>query len=155
MRIMSKMNRLVAALIHRGRGPQRLVLLLTTTGRKSGLPRVTPLQFEEVGGDYYLGSARGTQADWYRNVQADPCVQIEVQGRKLSGVAEAVNDPSRVADFLAMRMERHPLMIGMITHIEGLPLRFSRADLERFSAGKALVIVRIERESPRSEARQK
>ena len=35
-----------------GLGPiyGRLVLLLTTTGRKSGLPRVTPLQYEEVNG---------------------------------------------------------------------------------------------------------
>jgi hypothetical protein len=48
-----------------GLGPLvgRLVLLLTTTGRKSGLPRVTALQYEEVAGAIYLGSSRGTQAE--------------------------------------------------------------------------------------------
>jgi len=41
-------NRLMKALYAVGLGPVvgRLVLLLTTTGRKTGLPRVTPLQYE-------------------------------------------------------------------------------------------------------------
>ena len=43
-----------------GLGPLigRHVLLLTTTGRKSGLRRVTPLQYEEIDGVFYIGSAR-------------------------------------------------------------------------------------------------
>ncbi|NTW11772.1 MAG: nitroreductase family deazaflavin-dependent oxidoreductase, partial [Anaerolineales bacterium] len=32
----------------RGFGPARVVLLLTTIGRRSGLPQVTPLQYEQV-----------------------------------------------------------------------------------------------------------
>ena len=49
-----------------GLGPiyGRLVLLLTTTGRKSGLHRVTPLQYEEIEGKIYVGAARGQKADW-------------------------------------------------------------------------------------------
>ncbi|HUS79158.1 MAG TPA: nitroreductase/quinone reductase family protein [Patescibacteria group bacterium] len=39
----------------------RMVLLLTTTGHKTGLPRVTHLQYEEVDGAYYVGSMRGTR----------------------------------------------------------------------------------------------
>lgn len=35
----------------------RIVLLLTTTGRKSGRPRVTPLQYEEIDGIIYLNLA--------------------------------------------------------------------------------------------------
>jgi hypothetical protein len=50
----------------------RLVLLLTTTGRRSGLPRVTAQQYEELDGDIYLGSSRGTSADWVKNVLAHP-----------------------------------------------------------------------------------
>ena len=49
----------------------RFVLLLTTIGRKSGLPRATPLQYEEVDGQYRIASARGTEADWYRNILAN------------------------------------------------------------------------------------
>ena len=49
----------------------RMVLLLTTIGRKSGLPRITPLQYEEIDGAYYVASARGAQADWFRNIKME------------------------------------------------------------------------------------
>jgi deazaflavin-dependent oxidoreductase (nitroreductase family) len=60
-----------------GLGPiiGRLVLLLTTRGRKTGLLRVTPLQYEQIEGKYYVGSAFGTRTDWYRNILADPGVR--------------------------------------------------------------------------------
>ena len=38
----------MAANYKRGIGPTGIVLLLTTTGRKTGLPHQTPLQFEIV-----------------------------------------------------------------------------------------------------------
>ena len=48
---MKSLNARVAANYKRGFGPSRAVLLLTTTGRISGMPRITPLQFEKVDGD--------------------------------------------------------------------------------------------------------
>jgi deazaflavin-dependent oxidoreductase (nitroreductase family) len=131
-----------------GLGPLvgRLVLLLTTTGRKTGLPRVTPLQYEEIDGAFYLGSSRGQKADWFRNIQANPHVEIRVKSRRLRGVAEAVTDPARVADFLALRLERHPKMIGAILQREGLPAQPDRAQLEAYAAKLALVVVRPEAE---------
>ncbi len=56
-----------------------IVLLLTTTGRTSGLPRITPLQFEESGGLIYVSAARGQNADWFRNLQADPHVEVRIK----------------------------------------------------------------------------
>jgi len=49
-------NRFMKFLYSIGLGPLvgRIVLLLTTTGRKTGLLRVTPLQYEEVDGVYYI-----------------------------------------------------------------------------------------------------
>ena len=35
-----------------GRIIGKIILLLTTTGRKSGMKRVTPLQYEQIGADY-------------------------------------------------------------------------------------------------------
>ena len=140
-RIMRGMNRRVARLIARGLGPRQLVLVLTTTGRKSGLPRPTPLQFEEIDGAYYVGSARGERADWYRNVLADPCVQVQARGRNFPAFAETVDDAERVADFLAIRLKRRPVMIGLVMRLEGLPLRYRRADLVRFAREKTLVIL--------------
>jgi deazaflavin-dependent oxidoreductase (nitroreductase family) len=141
-RLMKKVNPLVSRNYQKGIGPGRAVLLLTTTGRKSGLPRVTPLQFEEVDEEYYLGSARGAKADWYRNILANQEVEVQIQEHRFHGIAESVCDPGRVADFLALRAKRHPLFIGLLMRLEGLPWRYNRLDLERFAAQKTLVIIR-------------
>lgn len=119
----------------------RLILLLTTTGRKSGLPRVTPLQYEEIDGDYYVGSARGTKADWFRNILANPCVQVRVKSHQINGTAEPVTDPGRIADFLELRLMRHPQMVGAILRSEGLPASPRRAELEAYAARLAMVII--------------
>ena len=119
----------------------RLILLLTTTGRKSGLPRVTPLQYEEVDGAVYVASALGTRADWFRNILANPCVQMQVGPRRFDGMAETVTDPDRIADFLQLRLRRHPKMVGVILKSEGLPEAPSRAELEAYARQLAMVII--------------
>ena len=129
-----------------GLGPiyGRMVLLLTTTGRKSGLPRVTPLQYEEINGYIYIGSARGTKADWYRNIVANPKVNIRVRRRQFDGAAEPVTDPGRIADFLEYRLAKSPRMIGFIMSREGVSKKPTRGELEKHAEGKALVIIKPE-----------
>jgi deazaflavin-dependent oxidoreductase (nitroreductase family) len=117
------------------------VLLLITTGRRTGLQRTTPLQYEEIDGAFYLGSARGTSADWYRNIVANPRVLLQVGRRTVAGYAEAVTDPVRIADFLAVRLDRHPRMVGAMLRAEGLTVPPSRAELERYVSRMAIVIV--------------
>jgi deazaflavin-dependent oxidoreductase (nitroreductase family) len=144
---MKGLNARMAANYRRGFGPTRMVLLLTTTGRKSGLPRVTPLQFEEVDGDYYIASARGRTADWFKNIQANPNVLVQIQEREFDAVAEPVTDPIRIADFIELRLKRHPVMIRLImTLFDGVPLRFTRAELEAFCQEKAMAVLRPIRE---------
>ncbi len=126
-----------------GLGPVygRIVLLLTTTGRKSGQPRVTPLQYEEIDGAVYIASARGAKADWYRNIVANPNVGIRLKSRQFAGQAEPVTDPGRIADFLAYRLQHHPKMVGFIMRREGLPQNPTRADLENYAENRAMVII--------------
>lgn len=127
-----------------GLGPiiGRLVLLLTTTGRKTGLSRVTPLQYEEQDGVIYIGSARGTQADWYKNLVANPQVEVRVKTRRFKGIAETCTDPVVVADFIEMRLERRPRIIGAILRSEGISLPPGREELEVYAANLALVTIR-------------
>ncbi len=140
---MRRLNqRLAAQVIGRRRGPSGVVLLLTTTGRKSGQPRVTPLQYEEDQGIVYVASARGPHADWFRNIQANPCVQVQIAGRRFEGLAEPIVDPARIADFLQLRLKRHPIMMRAMLAMEG-QWRCRRADLERLAANKALVGIRL------------
>lgn len=137
---MKNLNTRMMANYKRGFGPTRVVMILTTIGRKSGLPRQTPLQYEEVDGDYYIASARGADADWFRNIRANPKVHVQIRDREFDAIAEPVTDPVRIADFIELRLKRHPIMIRLIMHLfDGLPLRFNRADLESMAREKALV----------------
>ena len=134
-------NRLMAFLYSIGLGPLvgRVVLLLTTRGRRTGLPRVTPLQYEEVDGAFYVGSIRGTRADWFRNLVADPVVEVRVKSRRFRGRAEAITNADGVTDFLELRLERHPRMVGAILRADGVPGRPDRALLERYTERFAVV----------------
>jgi len=141
MKHIQRIHRLLYAI---GLGPiiGKIILLLTTTGRKSGQKRITPLQYEEIGGNYFLGSARGTKSDWYRNLEANGRVEVQVRNRRFRGVAETITDPARIADFLETRLQRHPFMMGLLMQkAHGLPKCPSRQQLEELAAAEAMVII--------------
>ena len=127
-----------------GLGPLigNLVLLLTTIGRKSHKPRVTPLQYEEIEGRIYLGAALGQKADWFRNIRADPRVEVHLKSRRFSGLAETVTDPKRIADFLEVRLCRHPRMISTMLRAEGIRTPPGRCELEKYAEHLALVVIK-------------
>lgn len=142
---MKNVQRIHQFLYAAGLGPVvgKIILLLTTTGRKSGLKRVTPLQYEEIDGKYYLGSARGTKSDWYRNIEADCRVELRVKNLYVWGTAETVTDPARIADFLETRLQRHPFMMGLLMgKVHRLPKKPSRQQLLDLAAEEAMVIIR-------------
>ena len=126
-----------------GLGPLigRVVLLLTTTGRKTGLARVTPLQYEIINGDYHIGAALGLKSDWVRNLINDPQVQFRVKNERFTGRAEVISELSETVDFIEYRLKEHPRMIGMIMRLDGLGPRPSREELETYA--KNLAVVRI------------
>lgn len=144
IRLIWKLIRIPPQVAYRvGLGPLvgRFVLLLTTTGRKSGLARVTPLQYEEVDGLFYIGSARGDKSDWFRNIQANPEVEVRVKHTRFSGYAKTVTDPTEIADFLLLRLQRHPRILGMIFRAQGYPAPPSREQLEAYASDRAMVII--------------
>lgn len=66
------------------------ILLLTTTGRKSGVRRTTPLIQGRDGGDYLVVASMGgapQHPDWYRNLLAEPLAQIQVRAQHLDVTA--------------------------------------------------------------------
>lgn len=66
------------------------VLILTTTGRKSGEPRSTPLIYQRHGDDVLVVASNGG-ADapplWFRNLEAEPEVQVQVKGDRFTARA--------------------------------------------------------------------
>jgi deazaflavin-dependent oxidoreductase (nitroreductase family) len=138
-RMMSRMNRwMLSSYGPKSKAASR-VLVLTTIGRKSGRPRSTPLQFEQVEGVYYVASARGVRADWYRNLVACPKVDVQIGDMRFSTVAERMIDPDQIADFLELRLKRHPIFMGVMLRLEGLPRNYTRTELEKFSKRLAVV----------------
>lgn len=136
-------KKLILSLYTHGLAPLlgRMVLLLYTWGRTTGLERATPLQYELVEGKVMLGSAAGLEADWVKNIQACPQVRLRIKDRWFSGQARVTADPLEVADFLDLRLERHPRMVGAIMKAEGLPAHPDRETLEEYAHRLALVIV--------------
>jgi deazaflavin-dependent oxidoreductase (nitroreductase family) len=56
-------------------------LLLTTTGRRSGEPRTTPLIYGRSGDDYLVVASQGGADEppsWYVNLKANPEVEVQV-----------------------------------------------------------------------------
>jgi deazaflavin-dependent oxidoreductase (nitroreductase family) len=69
--------------------------LLETTGRTSGLPRLTPVGGRLVGREFWFVSEYGERAQYVRNIQADPRVRVRVKGRWYAGTAHLMpqDDP--------------------------------------------------------------
>jgi deazaflavin-dependent oxidoreductase (nitroreductase family) len=74
------------------------LLLLTTTGRKSGLPRTSPMMYLPDGDRMLVfASKAGADTDpaWYLNLVADPKVTVEVGAETFQAVAAPVQGEER------------------------------------------------------------
>jgi proline iminopeptidase len=80
--------------------PQRTVpsLLLTTKGRKSGDKWMFPLFYGETGKSYFIVASKGGAPDhpgWYKNILANPEVEVQVGTRKLKARARTASGAER------------------------------------------------------------
>ena len=79
-------NRLIRLALRAGVAP-RAFALLETTGRRTGLARHTPVGNGLDGDTFWLVAAHGAQADYVRNLQAQPRVRVKAGGSWRSGTA--------------------------------------------------------------------
>ncbi len=90
--------------------------LLTTTGRRSGLPRHTPLGYLIADGAAWVMAGYGPSTLWYRNLLDDPRVTLLLPARPpIAGQAHEARDPSvraRIIPALARSMALPGTMIG-------------------------------------------
>jgi deazaflavin-dependent oxidoreductase (nitroreductase family) len=80
------------------------LLLLTTTGARSGQARLSPLAYIMDGDRYVVVASKGgspTHPDWYHNIAANPDVTVEVGTEKFSARAEIAVEPERTRLFNA------------------------------------------------------
>jgi F420H(2)-dependent quinone reductase len=74
------------------------VALLSTTGRKSGQPRVSPLYFLRDGDRVVVAASRGGSDKhpmWYLNLKADPKVTVQIKKEVLELTARDATDDER------------------------------------------------------------
>lgn len=68
-------------------------LLLRTRGRRTGLSREVALGYAIHDGAVYCSAGFGTRTQWFRNLLADPRVEVVLPGAAFAGLAEEVTDP--------------------------------------------------------------
>ena len=77
------------------------VLLLMTTGRRSGKAHVTPVLFHQEALDSVLlvaaNGAADWHPDWYHNLLANPTVQLGVDRQRQQGTATVLEGSQRAA----------------------------------------------------------
>ncbi len=66
-------------------------LYLTTTGRRSGLPREIEIWYTQRNAHHYVISERHERAQWVRNILANPRVRWRVGKEMFTGRARVIN----------------------------------------------------------------
>jgi len=78
------------------------MVLLTTTGAKSGLPRTTPLMYLPDGDRIVIFASKAgapTHPDWYHNIVTNPTVTLEVGTETFAAEATIAEGDERQALF--------------------------------------------------------
>lgn len=118
------------------------IMVLTHTGRKSGLLRRTPVNFAEIGGDLYCTAGFGAVADWYRNLVANPHVQVWLpDGSWFEGLAEDIT--GLPAEQTLPLLRQVLINSGFAAYAAGIdPHKLSDAELLAVTAPYKLVRIR-------------
>ena len=80
-------------------------LILTTTGRRSGEQRPTPLIYGRHGDDYLVVASKGGAPEppaWYLNLSEDPDVEVQVRADRFPARARTAPPPEKTERWRAM-----------------------------------------------------
>jgi deazaflavin-dependent oxidoreductase (nitroreductase family) len=99
--------------------------LLETTGRRSGLPRRTPVGHVVDGDTVWIVAEHGERAAYVRNIRANPNVRIKLADGWRSGTAQVLDD-----DDPRERLRRMGLRFNaLVVRLMGSDLLTVRIDL--------------------------
>ena len=91
-------------------GSARPIILLTTTGRKSGNRHTTPVMYRRDGDRLVVFASKGgapTSPDWYHNLVANPTVTVEV-GTEMYEAQASVAKGAERDDLYAQQSKEYP-----------------------------------------------
>jgi deazaflavin-dependent oxidoreductase (nitroreductase family) len=81
------------------------LLLLSTSGAKSGQARINPVATMADGDDYIVIASKGgapSNPDWYYNLVANPEVKVEVGMEAFPALAQITQEPDRTELYTRM-----------------------------------------------------
>lgn len=122
-------------------------LMLTHTGRVSGLPRQVVLEVvrhDQEADTFVVASAWGERSDWYRNLVQTPEASITVGRRRLDVIAERLSSED-AADELADYARRYPAAARSLARLMGYPIENVKTDFPALSRQVPLVAFRPRR----------
>ena len=124
--------------------PPRGFGVLTTSGRKTEKELHSSVRAVRRGSSVYLVSIVGEEADWLRNVRANPNVKIRIKGGTFSGIAREITDTAereRAREAFCETIHLTDYIEGIL-HLRGLPTRARIQDMHRrwFREGIPLAI---------------
>lgn len=101
-RLLHRLNTLIVLLWRLGLGPwfnfwpalSGRILILIHSGRKSGKRYLTPLNYALLNGEIYCVTGFGPTSDWYRNLLANPQVELWLPDGWWVGLAEEILEPA-------------------------------------------------------------
>jgi len=100
-------------------------LYLTTTGRKTGLPREIEIWFVAHAGRFYILAEHFHRTQWVRNILANPQVRVRLAGREFAATARVLDEQTDAALYkLAQQLEREKYGWG-----DGLPVEITPDDV--------------------------
>ena len=95
---------------------------VTTTGRKSGLPRRIEIWFVEADGFVYILAEHGLQAQWVMNILANPEVHVRIGDAQWNGTARVLDAQKDAQTYSrAQELSRQKYAWG-----DGLPVEIAR-----------------------------
>lgn len=90
-------------------GFSKVFLLLFTIGRKTGMQRVTPLEYRKKDGIIHVVAARGRKALWFKNLQANPdAVMIKAGFRKFKASFNVFKTIEEKNELLVWYVTKYP-----------------------------------------------
>lgn len=114
------------------------VMVLRTLGRRSGLLREAPLGYVIEAGAVWCVAGWGATTPWYRNLLADPEVEVILPTRRFRGVAIPVESPDEwLAAYRSLIASFGLLGRAIVGNVEAM------SDAELLAGHRSLPIVRI------------
>jgi deazaflavin-dependent oxidoreductase (nitroreductase family) len=102
--------------------------VIETTGRRTGLPRRTPVGGKLTGGSFWLVADHGLRSQYVRNIQASSQVRLRTGGHWHAGTAHLLHDDDPRA-----RLRQLPWLNSLMVRLLDTDLLTVRVDLRRHS----------------------